>query len=245
MECVEHTKALSRRVLTALGQKTTPRHVQQLQGVLNYIRTGRWMEDHHFAPQVRAYNRQGVWTAVTDQLDAPSAKDCDRCLYLYHHQRVLYLEFGVSRGESMRWWIDHLPGPETRFHGFDSFQGLPHGGGPWTKGQFTMNGQSPIIDDSRVRFFRGWFHETLPRYKPPKHDTLVMNIDADLYSSTIYVLQCMRPYIRKGTLIYFDEFNQPEHEQRAFDDFLQESCLQFRLIATDWTMAFSVFQCLG
>jgi O-methyltransferase len=189
------------------------------------------MEDHHFEPQVRAYDRQGVWTTVSDQLS--------------QSDKVLYLEFGVARGDSMRWWSRHLLRRETRLHGFDSFEGLPEEGGPWVKGQFGTDGKLPIIHDDRVKFFQGWFQETLPRYEPPAHETLVMNIDADLYSSTSYVLRCMRPYIRKGSFIYFDELNQPEHEQRAFDEFLRESRLQFRLVATDWTMAFSFFECIG
>jgi O-methyltransferase len=226
-----HAKVFSRRILTTVGQKTTPRQVQQLQGVLNYIRTGRWMKDHSFEPQVRAYNRQDVWTAVTDELG--------------QYQKVLYLEFGVARGDSMRWWSRHLSQPESRLHGFDSFEGLPEEGGPWIKGQFGTGGKPPVIHDRRVQFFQGWFHETLPRYEPPAHEILLINIDADLYSSASYVLRCMRPYIRKGSFIYFDELNQPEHEQRAFDEFLRESRLQFQLIATDWTMAFSLFQCVG
>jgi O-methyltransferase len=189
------------------------------------------MEDHHFEPQFRAYNRQGVWTAVSHDLS--------------YSQKVLYLEFGVARGDSMRWWSRHLLQPDTRLHGFDSFEGLPEEGGPWAKGQFAVDGQLPIIHDDRVQFFKGWFHEALPRYEPPEHETLLMNIDADLYSSTSYVLRCMRPYIGKRSFIYFDEFNQPEHEQRAFDEFLHESRLPFRLMATDWTMAFSLFECLG
>src|SRR5689334_20068887 len=136
-----HAKALSRRLLTTVGQKTTHRHVQQLQGVLNYIRTGRWMEDHHFETQVRSYDRQGVWTAVSDQLS--------------QSEKVLYLEFGVARGDSMRWWSRHLLRPETRLHGFDSFEGLPEEGGPWIKGQFGTGGKPPVIHDDRVHFFQG------------------------------------------------------------------------------------------
>ena len=35
------------------------------------------------------------------------------------------------------------------------------------KGLFSTNGQPPQIDDPRVKFFKGWFEETLPHYRPP------------------------------------------------------------------------------
>lgn len=207
-----------------------PGQIEQLQATVNYIRTGRWMDDHSFAVRRRVRDRQHVWATIVDQL-----KD----------RRVLYLEFGVAGGTSIRWWSEHLLHPETRLHGFDSFEGLPETAGVWTKRQFNTGGQIPVIDDARVQFFRGWFHETLPGYVPPAHDVLMVNMDADLYSSTIYVLRYLRPHIRKGTFIYFDEINHPEHEQRAFEEFLQESGTSFRLVAADWSMAFSLFQCVG
>jgi hypothetical protein len=224
-----HLLPAFKRLLTAAGRRMSAGQVHQLQAALNYIRTGRWMEKHRFAVRTRVRDRHRVWATAIDQL-----KD----------QRVLYLEFGVARGDSIRWWSEHLLHPETRLHGFDSFEGLPEAAGPWTKGQFDTGGQVPVIDDARVQFFKGLFHETLPRYAPPAHDILVLNMDADLYSSTIYVLRCMRPLIRNGTFIYFDEINHPEHEQRAFEEFFQESGLAFRLVAADWSMAFSLFQCM-
>src|SRR4051812_19527823 len=36
-----------------------------------------------------------------------------------------FLEFGVYRGESILWGARNHGRPESRFYGFDSFQGLP------------------------------------------------------------------------------------------------------------------------
>jgi hypothetical protein len=65
----------------------------------------------------------------------------------------------------------------------------------------------------------------------PAHDVLVINMDADLYSSTIYVLNHLRPHIKPGTLIYFDEMNHVDHEPRAFDQFTSQNSRKFRPFA--------------
>ena len=144
-----------------------------------------------------------------------------------------------------KWFIVHYSThPEAKLHGFDSFGGLPEAGGPWEKGDFDTSGEIPRIDDSRVRFFNGWFNDVLPTYSVPEHEVLVVNMDADLYSSTIYVLRQLRPYFRPGTFIYFDEISQVEHEARAFEEFLTESGFKFESFAADATLAFSAFRCV-
>lgn len=38
---------------------------------------------------------------------------------------VLYLEFGVFEGESMRYLASRIKNPKANLHGFGSFEGLP------------------------------------------------------------------------------------------------------------------------
>jgi hypothetical protein len=64
-------------------------------------------------------------------------------------------------------------------------------------------------------------------------------MDADLYSSTSYVLHHLRPYIRPGTLIYFDEMNHVEHEPKAFDEFMKGTSLTFRPVCADRTPTYA------
>jgi len=200
------------------------------QAAVNYLAHGRWMHDRGFDLGERLQNRQQVWASVAHRV-------CE--------QRVLYLEFGVAHGGSMEYWSKMLRNPQSLLHGFDSFEGLPQAGGRWVKGEFGTAGQVPIFEDERVQFFKGWFEDVLPGYPVPPHDVLVMNFDADLYSSTIYVLRRMRPQIRKGTFLYFDEIHYAEHEQRAFDEFVGESKLKFRCVAADKSLAHVFFECFG
>jgi O-methyltransferase len=161
------------------------------------------------------------------------------------NDRVLYLEFGAAYGGSMEYWSKILKNPESVLHGFDSFEGLPEAGGRWAKGEFAVAGLIPVTEDRRVRFFKGWFNTVLPDYSLPPHDVLVVNLDADLYSSTIYVLRYLRPYIRKGTFLYFDELHYTDHQQRAFDEFVAETGLKLRCCAADRCLAHVFFECLG
>ena len=60
----------------------------------------------------------------------------------------------------------------------------------------------------------------------------LLHIDCDLYSSTDYVLSTLKPAIRSGTVIVFDEyFNYPgwkQHEHKAFEEFISRSGSTFK-----------------
>jgi len=88
---------------------------------------------------------------------------------LYRHLATMvggvpidYLEFGVWKGDSIRSWSGLNAHPESRFVGFDTFEGLPEDwGSDHPKGTFTTQGQTPSIDDTRVSFIKGLFQQTL------------------------------------------------------------------------------------
>jgi hypothetical protein len=216
--------------LTLIGAALSRRSVTQIQALTNYVRVGQWMKEHNFVFPSRGADREAVYLEIAARVAS---------------RKVLYLEFGVANGESMRWWSQALKNPETVLHGFDSFEGLPEEGGPWRQGQFDRRGQMPVINDPRVKLFKGWFDQVLPTYSVCAHEVLVVNLDADLYSSTIYVLRWLRPNFKPGTLVYFDEMNHVDHEPRAFDEFTKESGIQFKPIAADKTLAFVGFECVG
>ena len=55
----------------------------------------------------------------------------------------------------------------------------------------------------------------------------VLLFDADLFSSTIYVLTQLYPYPRTGDVLIFDEFNVPSHEFYAAKIF--QDCFYVKL----------------
>jgi hypothetical protein len=130
----------------------------------------------------------------------------------------------------LHWWSQHLTCPEARFFGFDCFAGLPEEWGVVRAGTFDTGGRLPPIDDPRVEFVVGLFQNSvipfLNRY--PLQRRKIIHMDADLYSSTLYVLALLAPYLQSGDIIVFDEFGSlrmAQHEFRAFEDF----CSAFRV----------------
>ena len=74
----------------------------------------------------------------------------------------IYTEFGVADGSSLEFFA--LLKPKSYFYGFDSFQGLPEIWKPeFEKGRFSQN-KLPIVP-SNVTLVKGWFNETLKKFK--------------------------------------------------------------------------------
>jgi O-methyltransferase len=144
-----------------------------------------------------------------------------------------YLEFGVYRGDSIGWWSEHISASSARFTGFDTFMGLPE---QWHKdapsGTFSTQGKPPIVEDSRVSFEVGMFQESLPEFlrRFRRNKRLVLHLDADLYSSTLFVLTSMASMLRPGDLLFFDEFATPAHEFRAFDDCVKAFGFRYEVV---------------
>lgn len=219
--------------LTRLGARLSPAMLHRFHMIVGYMELGRWMKDHGFRDIQRKRDRIEVF---------------DHVARIVGDKRVLYLEFGVHQGASMRYWSKALKHPEAILHGFDSFEGLPETWdlhGPHKKGTFDTGGAVPQIDDPRVRFFKGWFDQVLPAYRLPGHDVLVVTLDADLYSSTTCVLQHLREWIKPGTYLYFDDLSRPEHEARAFGEFMQETGKTFRILCADQSLNTAFFECIG
>jgi O-methyltransferase len=148
------------------------------------------------------------------------------------YSAVDYLEFGVSKGISFKWWIKRLTDENSRFYGFDTFTGLPEAWGPFNKGDMHNDNELPVIDDNRHTFYQGLFQQTLvlflSQYKSDKKK--VIHMDADLYSATLYVLTLITPVLRPGDIIIFDEFNVPLHEFKAFKEWTEAFYIKYKIL---------------
>tara|TARA_B110000908_G_scaffold169472_1_gene226710 strand:- start:2528 stop:3130 length:603 start_codon:yes stop_codon:yes gene_type:complete len=143
----------------------------------------------------------------------------------------LYCEFGVFSGESVNYIAKKI---NSEIHAFDSFEGLPE---TWLsthkKGHFALDNLPKF--ESNVVVQKGWFNESLPKFKTEYTDNVAfLHVDCDLYSSTKTIFDELGDRIVDGTIILFDEyFNYPfweHHEYKAFDEFIKESGLSYEYL---------------
>ena len=88
-----------KKFLTIIGASLPTNMVHQLQLVINYMKLGRWMVDNGFRIRKRLPGRTAVFQAVADVIS---------------DSKVLYLEFGVHKGASMRFWSNALTHEESK-----------------------------------------------------------------------------------------------------------------------------------
>jgi Methyltransferase domain len=163
-------------------------------------------------------------------------------------QPIDYLEFGVAAGDSIKMWSELSRRSESRFFGFDTFEGLPE---DWTKekpaGTFTNNGKLPEISDRRVTFIKGLFQSTLYEFldRFVAQSRLVVHIDCDIYSATLFCLAALDRRMLPGTLLLFDEFYDARNEFAAFDDYTHSFYREARMIAYTNGMRQTAFEMGG
>lgn len=148
------------------------------------------------------------------------------------------LEFGVYKGQSIRQIRSSLSTEKFQVFGFDSFEGLPEDwvGTELTKGFFSTNNVIPDVVD--VKFYAGWFKDTIPQYLQSANFISLLHVDCDLYSSTVEILYSLTPWIRPGTIIVFDEWyynhvdieENRQHEQKAFFEWVKDKNISYEIL---------------
>ena len=149
------------------------------------------------------------------------------------------LEFGVGPGNSLAWQAGRLHRQYThsRLVGFDSFLGLPqeapgvwrperHAAGRWLASRRQAEERIEGLALGRIRLVDGWFSDTLtPELRNEIGQAIFINVDVDLYASTIEVLDFVGPLLQPGTIIYWDDWKDPHDrhhepwgEHRAWDE---------------------------
>jgi len=202
--------ALKRGWRHRVGNVVWPRPLHTIDQLNHNARVSAWIREHADLPVLE--NRSALYRYIQTSIVGNAAIDL--------------LEFGVYKGDSLKEWCELNQYPESRFFGFDSFQGLPEVWSRCPPGTFSTDGVLPDFDDPRLRLVAGLFQETLTpflsAFKP--QNRLVINNDSDLYSSTLYCLSSLDQILVAGSIVIFDEYYSALHEFRAFNDF----CNAFR-----------------
>jgi len=218
----------------------TPEPIRLVRHVVSLLANGNLNDFQMLYRQRQFASRDKKNDASCMVMDFPYEKRDE--FYTYIHNRVLgkkpvdYLEFGVAGGESFRAWLQLSSHAQSRFFGFDSFEGLPEN---WQsdspRGAYSTGGQIPHVDDARATFVKGLFQDTVDDFSLgfTRKNRLVLHMDADLYSSTLYVLMTMQRHIRPGTIILFDEFTARgfTDEYAALEDFCTACRRSYAIVA--------------
>jgi len=223
-----------------MTQNVAVKTQELVNSAVNLLAYGKPSDFNMLYRQRQMQGRKDMHSESCVVMDFPYAKR--NVFYTYLYNRVLgkasidYLEFGVAGGSSFKSWLELSKHEASRFYGFDSFEGLPE---DWQedslKGSFSTNGALPDVDDARASFVVGLFQQTVDAFSREfqPQNRLVLHMDADLYSSTLYVLMNMDRHIRPGTVILFDEFNARgfTDEYAAMEDYCAACCREYRVVA--------------
>ncbi len=182
-----------------------------------FVRSFKWIFDLSNKPQI-FFNKWSLLRYIF--------KICDTSRPFY--------EFGVWTGNSFNFIIKNI----KKGYGFDTFIGLPENWQVGNKiekaGSYSNSNRIPKIKGGK--FIKGEFKKTLPNFfSTPRSIASLINIDVDLYSSTICVLKNVRNIIDKNTIIIFDEFlindTWEQDEAKALFDFCSKYKYKYEVIA--------------
>lgn len=151
-----------------------------------------------------------------------------------------YMEFGCCGATTFSTAyhaINYAGAPPRHLWACDSFEGLPQRTSEvddhplWTRGNFSMSQADFVatcskngVPQSAYTIVPGFFSQTLPSLKGPAEIAMAY-IDCDMYSSTIDVLTFLRPRLKHGMLLAFDDYYcySPTHaagEKQALFEFV-------------------------
>jgi len=169
------------------------------------------------------------------ELWKPEPTEIFKKAFIQAHQNLdfgLCLEFGVGQGHSFCWQAKHMMDWAINSHliGFDSFEGLPaetpgvwaperHGKGCFWYPRDVLKQHLEIcgipLEDPRFEIIEGLFEHSLTRdlqHKLMQEKLIFVNIDVDIHLSTIQALDFVKPMMRPGLVIYFDDYRDPRDE---------------------------------
>ena len=183
-------------------------------------------------------------------------------LAIRHHQAGLaVVECGVWRGGMIAAIAAALGDPDSVYHLFDSFQGLPEaqsidGAAAQAWQQDTTSHiyydncraseeeareamSLASVPPERTIFHTGWFEDTLPGLRLDR-PVSILRLDADWYASTRMCLEVFYPQVADGGLILIDDYYTWDGCARAVHDYLSEHKLAARIRCTDRDVAYII-----
>ena len=183
--------------------------------------------------QYLIYRRFNAYTIIPEHIYLKNLRLCQR----YNRIPGAVVECGTWKG-GMIAGIASLLGNERDYYLFDSFEGLPQA--KEIDGSRALSWQSDrqsqfYFDNCRAdekdaheamklagcdsyQVIKGWFHETLPLYKPSQ--IAILRLDADWYGSIMVCLEELADRVVPGGIIIMDDYYVFDGCSKAVHDFL-------------------------
>ena len=167
---------------------------------------------------IAGLRRESLWVTALDILEK-------------RQNKYVGIELGVAWGYATNWWLTNSS-KIVEWHGFDTFTGLPESWRSYPKGYFSNNGNTPLIEDVRVKWHKGLVEDTISELSENllKNNNLLIFFDLDLFKPTIHCVNFLKKYFKSGDLLYFDEPHD-EHESTIINFLLLEDDSRFKTIS--------------
>jgi hypothetical protein len=214
-----------------------------------YLRDIRYREPDLFEALIDAKHNFGIsakapyWFSHT-AIGMSALDNLERCAEIVISENIYgdFMEAGVCQGGAtifMRALQVAYDQQKNRLWVADSFQGLPESkSNPDKEAGFDFREpsvpylafcQEGVRDnflrynllDEGVNFIAGWFDETLPH--APIEKLAILRVDADLYASTIDVLENLYPKVTPGGFVIVDDYGYFNVCRQAVDEYRQKN----------------------
>jgi predicted O-methyltransferase YrrM len=180
----------------------------------------------------------GDWDTHRGKITYPSrAQVLELAVQLARPVAGHVMEFGVWKGYSTRVIRDEMWRAKRwdrrqrgkRIYACDSFEGLPEAYEHLPAGNFA----TAVPKLRGVRIVKGYFEDSLtPALAAEVGRVSLAHVDADLYGSTVCVLNWLTPMLSSGSLLLFDEFlGEDPAEARAFQEWGERTGTRTALLA--------------
>ncbi|OGK47494.1 hypothetical protein A2963_01210 [Candidatus Roizmanbacteria bacterium RIFCSPLOWO2_01_FULL_40_13] len=149
-----------------------------------------------------------------------------------------FVETGVWKGGTagILSYISRKYGYKNKTYFFDSFQGMPIPIEADGEEAIKLTGKIRADDDHikellfnklkinthQVKIVKGWFRDTLPKYKNVIRKIALLRLDADWYESTASALDNLYPLVIPGGYVIIDDYYYWDGCRKAVDEFIRK-----------------------
>ena len=229
---------LAKRSLLRMGARAGERTIHYLNGALEYLELGHWLEAQGFSGGVRVASCFDVFEPIAEEVA---------------ESEVLYLQFGAVDAGMVERWGRLLRNPASRLDVFapvDTFadvwlpvRGRGHTWESTPRADAVAGVRSLLPRDPRVRLFEGEpLAVLLGSYEWPAAEVVVASFDTDHYATTKVGLDELGGRLPIGSYVFFDQLNHRGDELRALHEFLLESGAAFELVAANEVLSCAAFR---